>query len=90
MAELRKIIVSVPSGLLDEVDLFVRKEGRNRSEVVREAMRMYLKEHARAELREQLRDGYLRMASVNIDAARECAVAEEEAFAGYERFLAGD
>ncbi len=42
MTLLRKIVVSMPAGLLEELDVCARQSGRNRSEVVREAMRSYL------------------------------------------------
>mgnify|MGYP002344159331 CR=1 FL=1 len=89
MADLRRIMVSVPSSLLDEVDVFGRTLGLNRSEVVREAVRMFMTEHARSELGKKLKAGYSEMASINSQMAEECAAAEEEAFVNYERFLAG-
>ncbi len=89
MAELKRIMVSVPLSLLDEVDLLGQRIGLNRSEVVREAVRMFMAEHARAEMGKKLKDGYFEMASINSQMADECAAAEEEAFVKYERFLAG-
>ena len=89
MAELKRIMVSVPSSLLSEVDVFSRTIGLNRSEVVREAVRMFMAEHARSELGKKLKEGYSEMASINSQMADECAAAEEEAFIRYERFLAG-
>jgi CopG family transcriptional regulator/antitoxin EndoAI len=79
----------MPAGLLEELDVCARQSGRNRSEVVREAMRSYLSQHARSDLREKLKHGYIEMASINLELARECAAAEDEAFAVSERFLAG-
>lgn len=87
MAELKRIMVSVPSSLLSEVDVFSRTTGLNRSEVVREAVRAFMAEHARSELCKKLKEGYFEMASINSQMADECAAAEEEAFIGYERFL---
>ncbi|MCR4426840.1 MAG: ribbon-helix-helix protein, CopG family [Firmicutes bacterium] len=87
MAGLRRIMITVPSGLLDEVDTFVKKEGRNRSEVVREAVRMYLRERALSELRDRMRDGYAKMGAINLAIARECVSSDEEAFQKYERLL---
>jgi CopG family transcriptional regulator/antitoxin EndoAI len=89
LAELKRIMVSVPSSLLSEVDVFSRAIGLNRSEVVREAVRMFMAEHARSELGRKLKEGYSEMASINSQMADECAAAEEEAFVRYERFLAG-
>lgn len=36
MGELKKMVVTVPSGLLSEIDTMAMAEGRNRSEFVRE------------------------------------------------------
>lgn len=89
MTLLRKIVVSVPVGLLEELDVCAKQSGRNRSEVVRDAMRSYLSQQARSNLREKLAYGYTDMASINLEMARECAAADDEALAVYESFLAG-
>lgn len=38
------INISLPSGLMDELDLLAKKEFRNRSELIREAVRSYIRE----------------------------------------------
>lgn len=90
MAPTRKIMVSVPLGLLDEVDSFGARNGLNRSEVVRRAMRLLLAENARAELKRNMAVGYAGMAQINLEMAEECAAADEEAFAAYQRWLGHD
>ena len=47
MAELKKILVSLPDSLLREVDEIVAMEKRNRSEFIREAMKLYIRERHR-------------------------------------------
>ncbi len=71
MANFRRIVVSLPSSLLKEVDGLVAVEKRNRSEFIREAMRLYLEERKRSELRESLKRGYQEMASLNLALAEE-------------------
>jgi len=71
MADFRRIVVSLPNSLLREVDGLVAVEKRNRSEFIREAMRLYLEERKRHELRESLKRGYQEMASLNLALAEE-------------------
>ncbi|NLY54579.1 MAG: ribbon-helix-helix protein, CopG family [Firmicutes bacterium] len=71
-------MISLPDSLLAEVDGLVAEENRNRSELIREAMHMYLQEVKRRRIREQLKQGYLEMARTNLALAEEAFVAENE------------
>lgn len=66
MADLKKIIVSLPDNLLEEVDYIVALENKNRSEFIRDAMRLYIKEREKIKVREQLKAGYMQMADINV------------------------
>lgn len=66
MAETKKIMVCVPHSLLEEVDYIVKLEKRNRSEFIREAMKAYLRERKRMEMRESMKNGYKDMAAINL------------------------
>jgi CopG family transcriptional regulator/antitoxin EndoAI len=66
VAELKRIIVSLPDNLLERVDYFVALENKNRSEFIRDAMKLYIKEMEKLRVREQLKIGYMQMAEVNI------------------------
>ncbi|WP_432402380.1 CopG family ribbon-helix-helix protein [Wukongibacter sp. M2B1] len=66
MAETKKIMVCVPDSLLEEVDYIVKLEKRNRSEFIREAMKAYLRERKRMEMRESMKKGYKDMAAINL------------------------
>ncbi|MCR4441565.1 MAG: ribbon-helix-helix protein, CopG family [Peptococcaceae bacterium] len=79
MEENKRIIVCLPVTLLEEVDLMIGLEKKNRSEIIREAMRFYLKEKRRIRLREEMRKGYLEMAQLNLLLAEEAFNCEEEA-----------
>ena len=74
MSRLRRIMISVPSNLLAEVDGMVMSTSKSRSELIRTALRMYLDEKHRHEMREALRQGYVDMAEINL------AIAEGGAF----------
>ncbi len=67
MAETKRIMVCVPNSLLEEVDDYIVKiEKRNRSEFIREAMKAYLRERKRMEMRESMKNGYKDMAAINL------------------------
>lgn len=74
----RRIIITVPEALLCEMETVTITESKNRSEVVREAIRFYLGERRRILTREQMKKGYLEMAEINLSIACE-NIGEEEA-----------
>lgn len=83
MAESKRIIVSLPDALLKEVDSIVSMEKKNRSEFIREAMKLYIRERKKMEIREQLKKGYLEMASLNISLAEYGLMADGQSFGSY-------
>jgi CopG family transcriptional regulator/antitoxin EndoAI len=78
VAESKRIIISLPTSLLEEVNDIISIENKNRSEIIREAMRFYLKEKRKSRLREEMRKGYLEMASINLLLCQEAFACEEE------------
>ncbi|NLO81885.1 MAG: ribbon-helix-helix protein, CopG family [Clostridiales bacterium] len=87
MAELKKILVSLPDSLLREVDEIVAMEKRNRSEFIREAMKLYIRERHRIEIREKMKKGYEEMAKINIELAKIGFESTNEALVVYEAIL---
>ena len=87
MAESKKIIVSLPNSLLDEVDNIAAAQNMNRSQFIREAMKVYVEERKRREVRERMKAGYLAMASLNAAYSEEWLTAEEEALQLCENYL---
>ena len=73
----KRIIVTVSEILLSEVDHFTALENRNRSEIIREAIRFYLGERKKELMIEQMKKGYLEMAPINLTIASEGSVEEE-------------
>jgi len=71
-------MISLPDYLLEEVDGIVALEKKNRSEFIREAMKLYIEEKKRKSLREQMRRGYQEMASINLSLAQEGLANEDE------------
>ena len=66
MATNKKIAVSLPYHLLQEIDDAVCLNCGNRSEFVRNAMSFYLKEIKRTTRIETMKNGYLEMSEINI------------------------
>lgn len=84
MAELRKILISLPDNLLKEVDSIISVEKINRSEFVREAMKLYLHERKKIEMRDRMKKGYQEMAQINVKLAEICFEADNEQQQKYE------
>ncbi len=66
MADSKRIMISLPESLLKEVDYIVSMEKTNRSEFVREAMKLYIREKNKVIIREKMKKGYQEMASINL------------------------
>jgi CopG family transcriptional regulator/antitoxin EndoAI len=69
LAQLKKILISVPDYLLKEVDNIVSVERINRSQFVREAVKLYLLQKKKIEMRDVMKKGYEQMAQINIEFA---------------------
>jgi len=76
----KKVVVAVPSKLLEEVDKTAEMEKISRSEVVRQALRLYLDEKKRKMLREEMIKGYKEMAKINLNLALEGFYYEEDGY----------
>lgn len=90
LARTRRIMISLPHNLLQEVDGVVEMEKRTRSEFIREAMRLYLQERRKKQIREQMQEGYMEMARLNLALANEAISAENEADRLAEEIVSGE
>ena len=88
MSQLKKVLITVPDSLLEAVDIAAKGDNVNRSEFVREAMKMYLLEKKKRTNFEQMKKGYQEMAELNLNIAETYFAAEEEAYSSYEEKLA--
>jgi len=84
LSDLKKILVSLPDNLLKEVDEIVTVEKTNRSEFVRKAMKLYIREKRRIEMRDKMKKGYQEMADINAKLAEMCFEADNEQQQKYE------
>lgn len=87
MAELKKILISLPDNLLKEIDSIVMVEKTNRSQFVREAMKLYLRERRKMEMKDTMKKGYQEMAEINIKLAEMCFEADNDQQDQYEERL---
>ncbi|NLW07409.1 MAG: ribbon-helix-helix protein, CopG family [Clostridia bacterium] len=78
MPGVKRIMISLPESLLAEVDNLATVERRNRSEFIREAMKLYIAERKRRSMREQMKRGYQEMAPINLALVAENYDVEDE------------
>lgn len=82
-------MISLPDYLLQEVDGIVQQEKSNRSEFIRQAMKVYLMERKKRHIREMMQRGYMEMAKINLNMASEAFQAEEDADNILDRLVSG-
>ncbi len=82
-------MISLPNHLLQEVDGLVEQDNSNRSEFIRQAMKLYLRERKKNFIRETMKKGYMEMARINLGISHESFQAEEEADCTLERLVSG-
>jgi len=88
LAETKKILISLPNSLLKEVDSIASIQKINRSEFVRQAMKLYIREKKKLEMRDNMKKGYRDMAEINLKLAEICVEADNEIQKNYEDRLA--
>ena len=88
LSGVKRIMISIPESLLKEVDGLASNEQRNRSEFIREAMKLYILELKRKRIREQMKKGYQEMAQINLYLADENYEVENEVQEYFEDSLA--
>lgn len=87
MADKKKILVSLPTAFLAEIDAHIKSEKITRSEFVRRAMRFYMDEKRKEKLRLRMEQGYRDMGEINLEIARACYCADTETMLRYEENL---
>ena len=72
---------------MKEIDNIVSVERTNRSEFVREAMRLYIREKRKIQIMDKMKKGYQEMAEINIKLAEVCYDADCDQQQNYEERL---
>ncbi|WP_408955561.1 CopG family ribbon-helix-helix protein [Natroniella sp. ANB-PHB2] len=88
LTNLKEVIVSLPNNLLNEIDGFINEEYQDRNEFISEAMEVYIEQLRKNRFRKEMKEGYLKMAQLNIYLATESFLSENKAFFNYEARLA--
>ena len=78
----------MPDTLLDEADSMAYSQNVNRSEFIREAMKMYIREKKKNEIVQKLKKGYEDMAEINLEWADYCFETDCKLQQNYEEKLA--
>jgi CopG family transcriptional regulator/antitoxin EndoAI len=89
MAESKRIMISLPNTLLQEVDDIVAMDKKNRSEFIREAMKLYIRERRKIQIRESMKNGYREMGAMNLALSEVGLDMDTDALYSYEAKLAG-
>ena len=88
MARNKKILISLPDSLLSEADIIANRQNINRSEFIREAMRLYIREKKKNEIVSKLKKGYEEMGQFNLEYSDFCLQADNTELLLYEDKLA--
>ncbi|MCL6636587.1 MAG: ribbon-helix-helix protein, CopG family [Alicyclobacillus sp.] len=89
MTNQKRVVVNIPQQLLQQVDDLALREQTNRSEIIREAMRKYVSERWKLDIRTAMQQGYMEMARINLRLASEAFLVEQEAGSTVERLVSG-
>lgn len=81
-------MISLPDSLLQEVDGVAEEKNQNRSEFIREAMKLYITELRKKEIKKEMKQGYLEMGNLNLELAESAIKTENEDFFKYESRIA--
>jgi len=81
-------MISLPDNLLEEVDGVVQEKNQNRSEFIREAMKLYITELRKKEIKREMKQGYLEMGNINLELAEDNINTENRDFFKYEANIA--
>jgi len=88
LSQFKKVLITLPDYLLEEIDELAKRENKNRSDVVREIMKNHLGRMHKQRIKNELIAGYQEMANINLEMAQMCMDADEENLRHYEEKLA--
>lgn len=88
MTNLKRVMISLPDSLLEKVDGVAEQENQNRSEFVRKAMKLYIAELRKEEIKQEMKQGYLEMGNINLKIAEDNIKIENRDFLKYEANIA--
>lgn len=81
MSELKRIMISIPNTLLQEIDTIAALEKMTRSQFMRDATRLFIEDRRKKAALENMRKGYQEMAAINLALAEEGLFADDNVVA---------
>ena len=87
MAEQRKVLLHLSDKLIKAADEYAIEDGISRSEFIRKALRVYLKQRDEEKLEQQLIKGYQAMGKINLEEAEFALEADTCQYLSYEEKL---
>ena len=87
MTERRKVSIEISECLLEEMEQYCKNNNLKQNNFVNQAIKFYLKEMKKEEVRNHLRDGYKKMAGLNQQLADEGLSSECYSYLCYEQRL---
>ncbi|KXS49649.1 MAG: CopG family transcriptional regulator [Halanaerobium sp. 4-GBenrich] len=87
LLENRKISIELPECVLEEIKSYCKNNNQKRNDFLMQAIKFYLKEMKKQEVRNHLRDGYKKMAGLNQQLADEGLSSECYSYLCYEQRL---
>jgi CopG family transcriptional regulator/antitoxin EndoAI len=87
VAQAKRIMISLPDSLLQEVDGIVNRETGNRSEFIREAVKLLIAERQRRGKLDWYRIGYERVGKLNRTLAEDGLAVDYGDLENYENYL---
>ncbi len=87
MSKQKRILISLPETLSAETDNLATCLNVSRSELIREALRNYIKDFRKREIGEMMKKGYAEMGEINLEIAEGCLSADNSQLSNYEEKL---
>jgi CopG family transcriptional regulator/antitoxin EndoAI len=87
MSNSKRLVVNLSETLYNEFNKALQEDCKKRSEFIREAIILYIKEKKRLDIIEQMEKGYKEMAQLNLEFAEMGFAADMKEFKEYEAKL---
>ncbi len=87
LSKFKKIKIELPEYLVEEIELYCQQNNEEKSQFLSKAVKLYLRERKKEEVRSHLRDGYKKMAGLNQQLADEGLSSDCYSYLCYEQRL---
>ncbi|MFW6294355.1 MAG: CopG family transcriptional regulator [Halanaerobium sp.] len=87
LSKFKKLKIELPEYLIEEIELYCKQNNEKKSQFLSQAVKLYLRERKKEEVRSHLRDGYKKMAGLNQQLADEGLSSDCYSYLCYEQRL---